>query len=192
MITELLYYYILFFIIFNSSLVFIAANSVQSIVFLILVFINTAMLLFSIQVEFISLLFILIYVGAIAVLFLSVIMMLKTKIIPLNLYFIIILVLGCIAFDRFYNFFDKSQLNFELLSEMASIPSFFTDYYNNINLLGQILYNYYYPCFLIAGLMLFFAILGSVFLIFDFDEERVLDPYIKQLSRSNNSVYLFF
>ena len=57
-----------------------ARNPVHSVLFLILVFCNAAGLLILLEAEFLALLFIVVYVGAIAVLFLFVVMMLNVKI----------------------------------------------------------------------------------------------------------------
>ena len=55
-------------------------NSIYSVLFLVLSFISSASLLFLLECEFVALLFVIVYVGAIAVLFLSVVMMLDVKI----------------------------------------------------------------------------------------------------------------
>jgi NADH-quinone oxidoreductase subunit J len=67
-------------IIFSSIMVISVKNPVHSVLFLILTFISAAGLLLLLEVEFISLIFIVVYVGAIAVLFLFVVMMLDIKI----------------------------------------------------------------------------------------------------------------
>ena len=56
-----------------------AENPVHSVLFLVLVFFNSAGLLLLLEVEFLAMLFIIVYVGAIAVLFLFVVMMLNVK-----------------------------------------------------------------------------------------------------------------
>ena len=60
-------------------MVIIVQNSIYSVLFLVLSFVCATILLFLLECEFIALLFIIIYVGAIAVLFLFVVMMLDTK-----------------------------------------------------------------------------------------------------------------
>ena len=62
-----------------------SVNSIESILFLILTFFNAAVILFLFGVDFLGLTFIIVYVGAIAVLFLFVIMMLSVKINGQNL-----------------------------------------------------------------------------------------------------------
>ena len=63
----------------SSLFIFVVYNSVHSVLFKILGFCNVSIVLFLIVVEFLSLIFVIIYVGAIAILFLFVIMMLDIK-----------------------------------------------------------------------------------------------------------------
>lgn len=72
------------FAILTSFMVILTKNPVYSIFFLILSFFNVTSLLFTLQVEFLPISFIVIYVGAIAVLFLFVVMMLNIKLAELN------------------------------------------------------------------------------------------------------------
>jgi len=77
----LLIYIISFLIKLCASLVIIVKNPVHSVLFLVLVFVETSLLLFAIEIEFLPLIFIVIYVGAIAVLFLFVVMMIDIKLV---------------------------------------------------------------------------------------------------------------
>lgn len=70
--------------IFSALNVVISKNPLHSILFLILVFFNLALLLLLQQIEFLALVVLIIYVGAIAVLFLFVIYMLNIKLIQVN------------------------------------------------------------------------------------------------------------
>jgi NADH-quinone oxidoreductase subunit J len=65
--------------VFTASFLFFSNNPIHSILFLILLFFESTVILSFLNLEFVSLLFILVYVGAIAVLFLFVIMMLRVK-----------------------------------------------------------------------------------------------------------------
>lgn len=71
-------------IIFCASLVILSRNPVYSIFFLVLTFLNTTALLTLLGAEFIALLLLIVYVGAIAVLFLFVVMMLNVKLLEIN------------------------------------------------------------------------------------------------------------
>ena len=79
-----LFYFFTGLILISATMVISVKNPVHSVLFLILTFISAAGLLFLLEIEFISLIFIVVYVGAIAVLFLFVVMMLDIKITDLN------------------------------------------------------------------------------------------------------------
>lgn len=64
----------------SASMVIISKNPIHSVIFLILAFCNATGLLLLLQIDFIAMMFLIIYVGAIAVLFLFVVMMLNIKI----------------------------------------------------------------------------------------------------------------
>jgi NADH-quinone oxidoreductase subunit J len=81
-------------LIFSAILVISAQNPVHSVFFLVLVFLTSAFLLFLLEIEFVSLLFVLVYVGAIAVLFLFVVMMLDIKVTKQEKDFMIYLPMG--------------------------------------------------------------------------------------------------
>ena len=74
-----LFYFFCFFVLFSAFMVIRAKNPVYSVLFLILVFCNSAGLLLLLNLYFFSLIFLIVYVGAIAVLFLFVVMMLNIK-----------------------------------------------------------------------------------------------------------------
>ena len=79
-----LFYFLSFLILVSALLVIYSRNPIHSILFLILVFAGSSGLLLMIHADFLAMMFIVVYVGAIAVLFLFVIMMLNVKIIELN------------------------------------------------------------------------------------------------------------
>lgn len=163
----MLYFYSLlfFFIIICSILVIIAKNPVHSILYLILVFCASSLLLVSIGSEFLGIIFIVVYVGAIAVLFLFVIMMLNIKIIELNeniirylpLTFIIffILFIQIFIYSDFINIIDSVYyLDWIVLLNQSS----------NLVLIGEILYTYFFHFFFLVSLILLLAMVGTIML----------------------------
>ena len=74
-----LFYFFCFFVLFSAFMVIRAKNPLYSVLFLILVFCNSAGLLLLLNLDFFALIFLIVYVGAIAVLFLFVVMMLNIK-----------------------------------------------------------------------------------------------------------------
>ena len=79
-----------------SFLLIVSRNPIHSILYLILVFCNVSFIFIILNIEFIALTFLIVYVGAISVLFLFVIMMLNIKIIELDEVFWRYIPLGCI------------------------------------------------------------------------------------------------
>jgi NADH-quinone oxidoreductase subunit J len=184
-------------LILSGFLVAFSTNPIQSVLFLIATFCSAGAALMLFHSEFFGLIFIIIYVGAIAVLFLFVIMMLNVKndnetthlfgnknlelgILVVAFYsFFIMLKLN------FQNFFNKSNLFF-ITQEYFSLDSF-----NNIDVLGQVMYNYYFVCFLFAGLLLLIALLGAVVLTLKFNEIKKSQLANRQLARSDKFLSFF-
>ena len=75
------YYFFVILGIFCASCVVFSRNTIHSILFLILLFCNVVGLLFLLNVEYLAMVFIIVYIGAIAVLFLFVVMMLNLRLI---------------------------------------------------------------------------------------------------------------
>jgi NADH-quinone oxidoreductase subunit J len=133
-------------IIIGACAVISAKNPVHSILFLILVFLNTAMLLISLGIDFLGIFIIIVYVGAIAILFLFVIMMLNIKLTELN--------------EGIYKYLPIGFF-FGLLFLV-----FFTIKGNNLVQLGVILYTTYLPQLMLAAIILLLAMLGVIVLTF--------------------------
>lgn len=174
-------------------------NSIYSVVFLVLSFISSAGILFLIECEFFALLFIIVYAGAIAVLFLFVIMMLDVKTItasrddlkyyPFGLFIGLIAIfqmlnIKSIQYESFYIdyvLFLKYQDWYEKIDSVTEIES-----------LGQLLYTHYVLQFLIAGLILTLAVIGAVVLTVNISEKKSQSQIIsKQLSRKQQNVFYY-
>jgi NADH-quinone oxidoreductase subunit J len=81
---ELLFFLFSSLILTAGLVVITARNPIHSVLFMILVFVNVIFLLICLQAEFLALTFVIVYVGAVAVLFLFVVMMLNIKVTELN------------------------------------------------------------------------------------------------------------
>ena len=196
------YFHLFLCVLLFSSCFFvcISESSIQSVLFLILSFCNASMILFLFNVEFLGLLFIIIYVGAIAVLFLFIIMMLNIKFnIYKNeiynykkIYFLILFILFmfCLFQLTSYlsNIYFKNSL--DLINQKEIL--FIVDNLNNIDILGQALYNNFIICFLLAGLILLVALIGSVVLTLKFDTTKKHQISLRQLSRSDKFLSFFY
>jgi len=189
---KFLHSFLCFLLVFCGASVSYSVNAIESILFLILTFFNSAIVLFFFHSEFLGLVFIIVYVGAIAVLFLFVIMMLNVKVgektdsfINLNvvLLFILIHLSGL-----FLSFSSKifSLDNDSILFFRNYEKSYFFDTLYNIDVLGQALYNHYLICFLLAGLILLVALIGAIVLTLRFNTAQKTQSVFRQLSRTDN------
>jgi NADH-quinone oxidoreductase subunit J len=190
---QVLHFMFCFFLVSCAFCVGFSFNSVESVIFLILTFLNAAALLFLFNVDFLGVIFIIIYVGAVAVLFLFVIMMLNVKNDEIGrqnyyknsvLYSFFYLVLITLIFNKFHSASYKF-----LYSREFSFLDF--DYFNNIDVLGQVLFNYYIICFLFCGLALLIALVGSVVLTIRFNTNQRRQIIFRQLSRTDSFLTFF-
>ncbi len=188
--------------ILSSFMVFLANNPVHSVLFLILTFCSCGAVLLMFHTEFFGLIFIIIYVGAIAILFLFVVMMLNVKF-QKNSFLadngtISVLIISTICFSvvsYLYNAVNQTFLH-DNVSELTSTNQFSVkfneiDQLINIEVLGQVLYNYYIIPFLLSGLILLVALLGAVVLTLKFSEIRKTQFVFRQLSRKDNFLTFF-
>lgn len=84
MISAIIFYSIITICVLSSLMVILSRNPVYSILFLVLTFINVSSILFFLELEYLPLIFIVVYVGALAVLFLFVMMMLNIRVTDLK------------------------------------------------------------------------------------------------------------
>lgn len=156
--------------IFSSIIVISLRNAVHSVLFLILTFCNTIMLFLLIGSEFLAFLFFIVYVGAIAVLFLFVIMMLNVKLISYKTNIWSITIIGFILLFNFFlqiNFILNNM--FELSEKVTRLPSWNNwfmqfDILNNVQAIGNVLYTKYSLLFIMCGFILFIAMIGVIVL----------------------------
>ena len=187
------------FLLFGSGLlVSSAVNPVESVLFLILTFCNAAAILFIFNTEFLGLIFVIIYVGAVAVLFLFVIMMLNVKIqdqqsLSLNIFkgsYVIRFFSVYLIFILIFLVFKSIFSDYRTIGDIStSILNF--DSLNNIDVLGQFLYNYFLVSFLLAGLILLIALVGAIVLTLKFSSLQKGQLVYRQLSRTDNFLSFF-
>ncbi len=176
----------LFFFLFSavtvlSSIAVISSrNPVHSVFFLILAFVNSAGIFVLAGAEFLAMILLIVYVGAVAVLFLFVVMMLNVGIEKIKTqakkYFFsgflvaIILLLELIfSFSNLDIIFNKSN------SSLLEI--------SNSHALGEILYTDYFLPFQISGCILLVAMLGAIILTLRKREGVLRQDISKQISR---------
>lgn len=193
----MLFLFLSFLLIFSAILVISAQNPIHSVFFLVLVFLTSALLLFLLEIEFVSLLFVLVYVGAIAVLFLFVVMMLDIKVTKYENDFLIYLpigsFLGIIFFLEVFLTFHENFVPFSPLTTRELYVNWLDsmDSLSNLEVLGQLLYTYYFFYFLIAGIILLLAMIGAIVLTLNFTQKAKHQFVFKQILREKrNSIYL--
>ena len=192
MIAHAIFFYVFSLIaIISAIMVTVSKNTVHSVFLLILDFISISCLFIMIGAEFLGMIMLIVYVGAVAVLFLFVVMMLNVAqqknqwllsedssghipiglIISALIFFELIIVVGGWKYkpDLFNS--DNLQISSEL---------------SNTHSLGQILYTDYIHVFQISGMILLIAMIGAIVLTFRQREGVKKQSYIKQISRERS------
>ena len=184
----------LFFYFFSTITVFAAVmmtlsrNTVYSVFFLILVFVSVSILFIMIGAEFLGMIMLIVYVGAVAVLFLFVVMMLniteqitkrssrKGFINNISVGFIV----GTIIFLELLVVIGgwKYKGNFVSLSSTDPNANI-----SNTHALGNILYTDYIHLFQISGMILLVAMIGAITLTFTKKENIKRQNYFEQIER---------
>ena len=177
--------------IISAIMVTVSKNTVHSVFFLILDFISISCLFIMIGAEFLGMIMLIVYVGAVAVLFLFVVMMLNvaqqknqwfaseesSKHIPVGLiistiiFFELIIVIGGWKYKP-----DLFNLNNAVNNYSKS----------NTHSLGQVLYTDYVHVFQISGMILLVAMIGAIVLTFRQRKGVKTQSYLKQISRERS------
>ena len=192
MIAHAIFFYVFSFIaIVSAIMVTVSKNTVHSVFFLILDFISISCLFIMVGAEFLGMIMLIVYVGAVAVLFLFVVMMLNVAqqknqwllseassghipvglIISALIFFELIIVIGGWKYKP--DLFTSNNLN--ISSEISNTHS-----------LGQVLYTDYIHIFQISGMILLIAMIGAIVLTFRQREGVKKQSYIKQISRERS------
>ena len=189
MIAHALFFYFFSIIaILSAIMVIVSRNTVHAVFFLILDFISIASLFILIGAEFLGMMMIIVYVGAVAVLFLFVVMLLnvseqklswfrgsrKTKHIPIGLAVgaVILLELIVVVGGWQYRdtFSDTKFLNFE-------------KDFTNTHAIGNVMYTEYIHLFQISGLILLLSMIGAIVLTYRKREGVKRQSYFTQVGR---------
>jgi len=168
-------------ILITAICVVFSRNIIISVINLILVFFLCSLLFIYYGVEFIGLIILIVYIGAIAVLFLFIIMMLNIRIIEvfsLNLYLVLFLSLIYLSQILLILYNSISYIQLELVNLIIYIK---WSFYTNIKIvsIGVLLYNDCYILFIGATLLLFIAMLGAIILILEKKKKKYMLNFIK-------------
>ena len=168
MIIQAIMFYVLAVVTVGAGVMVIASrNPVHSVLFLILAFFNSAGLFVMMGAEFLAMILIIVYVGAVAVLFLFVVMMLDINFAELRAGFLQYLpiggVIGIILLAELVMVFASGAIEIEVPTNVAS-PMPPPDEVTNTQALGDVLYTRYAYLFQGAGFILLIAMVGAIVL----------------------------
>ncbi|WP_335946356.1 NADH-quinone oxidoreductase subunit J [Salipiger bermudensis] len=145
----------------------ISRNPVHSVLWLILAFLSSAGLFVLLGAEFVAMLLIIVYVGAVAVLFLFVVMMLDVDFAELRAgmakYMPLALLIGVILLMQLGMAFGVWEVS-EIAASQLSAPTPLATETQNTAALGLLLYDRYFLLFQLAGLILLVAMIGAIVL----------------------------
>ena len=175
----------------SAIMVTVSKNTVHSVFFLILDFISISCLFIMIGAEFLGMIMLIVYVGAVAVLFLFVVMMLNVAQqknqwfnseatsghIPIGL------IISTIIFFELIIVVGGWKYKPELLNSNTTQIS---NEVSNTHSLGQVLYTDYIHVFQISGMILLIAMIGAIVLTFRQREGVKTQSYLKQISRERS------
>ena len=189
---SLFFYFFSTIAVFSAIMVTISRNTVYSVFFLILVFVSISILFIMIGAEFLGMIMLIVYVGAVAVLFLFVVMMLNIteqlterssrkglvnnisigSIVGVIIFLELLVVVGGWKYKGTFVPLSATNLNMDI---------------SNTHALGNILYTDYIHLFQISGMILLVAMIGAITLTFSKRENIKRQSYFAQIQREKDS-----
>ena len=175
----------------SAIMVTVSKNTVHSVFFLILDFISISCLFIMIGAEFLGMIMLIVYVGAVAVLFLFVVMMLNVAQ-QKNAWFLseessghipVGSIISIIIFFELIIVISGWKYKPDLFNKIDSLSE---DSLSNTHSLGQVLYTDYIHVFQISGMILLVAMIGAIVLTFRQREGVKKQSYIAQISRERS------
>tara|TARA_B100000767_G_C19563381_1_gene450065 strand:- start:82 stop:708 length:627 start_codon:yes stop_codon:yes gene_type:complete len=184
---SIFFYFFSIIAIFSSLMVITSRNTVNSVFFLILDFISVGCLFIMVGAEFLGMIILIVYVGAVAVLFLFVVMMLnvaeqkqswfigkKSTHIPTGLIVSVLILLELLVVVGGWKYKDNLMTSSTLnLSEVT-----------NTHQLGLVMYTDYILFFQLAGVILLLSMIGAILLTFRQRKGVKKQSYFNQISRN--------
>ena len=177
--------------IFSALMVITSRNTINSVFFLILDFISVGCLFIMIGAEFLGMILLIVYVGAVAVLFLFVVMMLnvaqqkqswfigrKSTHIPSGLIVAVIIFLELLVIVGGWKYKPNVMNSSNLVINQET---------TNTHLIGNVMYTEYVLYFQLSGIILLLSMIGAIILTFKKRENIKKQSYIKQISRDKTS-----
>ena len=193
MITALVFYMFAALAVASGVMVISSRNPVHSVLFLIFCFFNAAGLFLLLGAEFLAMVLVVVYVGAVAVLFLFVVMMLDINSVELKEGFLQYLpvgaVIGLVLLAELLVVFGGWAFTPDV-EALAASPMPLFSVVNNTEALGRVLYTNYAYLFQASGLILLVAMVGSILLTLRSREGVRKQVIPDQIARSANTVRL--
>ena len=187
---SIFFYFFSVIAIFSSLMVITSRNTVNSVFFLILDFISVGCLFIMVGAEFLGMIILIVYVGAVAVLFLFVVMMLnvaeqkqswfigkKSTHIPTGLIVSVLIFLELLVVVGGWKYKE----------DFMSIDSLKISNISNTHQLGLVMYTDYILYFQLAGIILLLSMIGAILLTFRERPGVKKQSYLKQISRNPSS-----
>ena len=193
MIIHSIFFYIFSLIaIIAAIMVTVSKNTVHSVFFLILDFISISCLFIMIGAEFLGMIMLIVYVGAVAVLFLFVVMMFNvaqhknelfvkaedSNHIPIGL------IVSIIIFFELIIVIGGWKYKPQVVESFSTVGINLTN--SNTHSIGQVLYTDYIHLFQLSGMILLVAMIGAIVLTFRKRSGVKKQSYFKQISRERN------
>ena len=185
------FYFFSFIAIFSALMVIASRNTVNSVFFLILDFISVGCLFIMVGAEFLGMIILIVYVGAVAVLFLFVVMMLnvasqkqswfigqKATHIPSGLIVSLLIFLELLVVIGGWKYKDNIMSSSTLIVNTEK---------SNTHLIGQVMYTDYILYFQISGIILLLSMIGAILLTYRKRDGVKKQSYINQISREPSS-----
>ncbi len=171
MIAALTFYMFAFFTVAAGVMVISAKNPVHSVLFLILAFFNSAGLFVLLGAEFLAMILVVVYVGAVAVLFLFVVMMLDINFVEMRQGFLQYLPMGgmvgvVLLVELIVIVVGKMMAppGINEIAKTGAMPMPPLDQVTNTQALGELFYTHYIYLFQAAGMILLVAMVGAIVL----------------------------
>ncbi len=178
------FFFYLFAILSILSAIYVISvrNPVHAVLFLIFTFVNSTVLFILLGAEFIAMILLIVYIGAVAVLFLFVVMMLDIDYIKLRQGFTKHLVLSTILSIVFF-----LVISFIILNSALNINNGINYSMNNMKAIGDLLYTDYMYAFHLSGILLLTAIVGTIALASQDKKKGIKrQNVLKQLTQSSS------
>ena len=188
------FYFFSILAIFSALMVITSRSTINSVFFLILDFISVGCLFIMVGAEFLGMILLIVYVGAVAVLFLFVVMMLnvaqqkqswfvgqKSTHIPSGLIVSVLILLELLVVVGGWKYKENIMSSSNLVIDPAV---------TNTHSIGSVMYTDYILYFQLSGVILLLSMVGAIILTYRKRENVKTQSYLKQISRDKSSAVM--